>query len=93
MVTNNNIVSSLLSQCEGVSAKGSCQALANVYYGAVRLFGGFSKRDEEDGEISGEIDTTVEESAEERIAFYYHAVEEYREAVKQDQANGLLPEQ
>lgn len=79
----------MYNQCEGVSAKGSCRGLANVYYYAVRMFGGFSKRDESGPES---LNGAVQESAEELIASYYTAMQEYRQAVKEDQASGLLPQ-
>ncbi len=75
-------------QCKNVKAKVSCRGLANVYYAAVRMFGRYAKRDESGPEPR---DTSVQESAEELIASYYSALEEYRQAVKEDQANGLLP--
>jgi hypothetical protein len=63
---------SLYYQCQGVSAKSACQALANVYYEAVKEFGGgdASKRDAAD---------------------YERAVAAYNAAVKEAQAQGLLP--
>ncbi|KAJ2959423.1 hypothetical protein NQ176_g11117 [Zarea fungicola] len=76
MLTRN----SLYFQCETVSAKGSCRALANVYYSAVRVFGGVAKRAE----------NAVEESTEDLIASYYTALQEYNDAVDADIANGLL---
>ncbi|KAJ6785525.1 hypothetical protein PWT90_03816 [Aphanocladium album] len=87
---DSNFKTDLNFQCEKVSAKGSCRALANVYYAAVRMFGGFAKRDEDS---SAALDVAAEESAEDLIAQYYSALQEYRQAVKDDQANGLLPQQ
>ncbi|KAJ3496082.1 hypothetical protein NLG97_g2928 [Lecanicillium saksenae] len=86
---DSNFKTDLKSQCASVSAKGSCNALANVYYAGVRLFGGFAKRDEGNSTAS---EPETQESAEVLIELYYNAMQDYRKAVKEDQANGLLPQ-
>jgi len=71
------LLSSLYYQCQGVSAKGACQALADVYYEAVRRFGGG--------------DATKREEQEEVDRAYEEAVARYEKAVKEAQEEGLLP--
>jgi hypothetical protein len=46
---DNNFKKDLYFQCSSVSVKGVCEALADVYYAAVRAFGGSTqeKRDED----------------------------------------------
>lgn len=81
----------MVYQCDSdntVSAKKSCRALAQVYYYAVRAFGGFTKRDETAAE---DLDATVLADKEASMAMYLTAVEEYEKTVKQDQADGILP--
>ena len=68
---------SLYHQCAQVFAKGACEALAEVYYAAVRRFGGG--------------DATKRETQEELNKAYDDAVVAYNEAVKQAQEEGLLP--
>ncbi|KAM3515881.1 hypothetical protein MY11210_000421 [Beauveria gryllotalpidicola] len=83
-----NFYNDMVFQCSDVSALRSCHALANVYYAGVRMFGGYSKRDEM-GTVASATDPQA--SAEDRIAVYYNALQEYHQAVKADQADGLLP--
>lgn len=68
---------SLYYQCRQVSAKRACDGLADVYYAAVRMFGG--------------NDATKRETQEELSKAYDDAVVAYNEAVKQAQEEGLLP--
>ncbi|GJN72528.1 hypothetical protein PLICBS_006601 [Purpureocillium lilacinum] len=72
-----NFKTDLYYQCQGVSAKGACQALADVYYEAVRRFGGG--------------DATKREEQEEVDRAYKEAVARYEKAVKEAQEEGLLP--
>ncbi|KAM4067140.1 prokaryotic phospholipase A2 domain-containing protein [Hirsutella rhossiliensis] len=65
----------LYFQCEQVSAKSSCERLADIYYLAVKTFGGSveSKRDAEYSQA------------------YAEAVKAYDDAVEKAQEEGLLP--
>lgn len=53
------------------------------------MFGGFAKRDDTTSE---DFRAVTMETSDDLIAAYYKALQEYREAVKTDQANGLLPQ-
>lgn len=68
---------SLYYQCDGVTAQGVCEALAEVYYAAVRAFGG--------------DDATPGKRDEDLVAIYNEKVAIYDEAVKQAQDEGVLP--
>lgn len=68
---------SLYYQCEQVFAKGACEALAEVYYAAVRRFGG--------------SDASKREAQKEHDKAYDDAVAAYNQAVIQAQDDGLLP--
>lgn len=69
---------SLYFQCESSSVQFVCEGLAEVYYAAVRAFGGDDatpdKREEED-----------------LVAIYEEKVAIYEERVKEAQKEGLLP--
>jgi hypothetical protein len=67
----NSVRNSLYYQCRSVSAKSVCEALANVYYAAVRAFGGStqSKRDED-----------LVKEYEEKLAIYNKLVAEAQES-------------
>ncbi|KHO01051.1 p15-like protein [Metarhizium album ARSEF 1941] len=69
---DSNFKSDLYYQCKSTSATRVCNALADVYYQAVRLFGGMDA-------------TKRGQSA------YDAAVAEYNAAVRDAQAQGLLP--
>ncbi|KAJ6445265.1 phospholipase A2 [Purpureocillium lavendulum] len=66
---DSNFKKDLYYQCQGVGAKGACEALADVYYEAVRKFGGgdASKREDSDG------------AYEEAVARYEAAVKDAQE--------------
>lgn len=66
---------SLYGQCEG---SGPCEALANVYYEAVRAFG----REAPEAVDTANIDTSA----------YEKAVEVYEAEVKKAQEKGELPQ-
>ncbi|KAJ4140661.1 hypothetical protein NW765_015938 [Fusarium oxysporum] len=67
----------LYYQCTSSSAAGACRALADVYYAAVRAFGG--------GDATpGKRDEDLVKEYEEKVAIYNKAVEEA-------QAKGELP--
>ncbi|KAH0592704.1 hypothetical protein MHUMG1_09528 [Metarhizium humberi] len=69
---------SLYYQCEDAFAQGVCRALANVYYAAVRVFGGH--------------DQTPEKRMNNGLLWEYHAlVGIYEEEVRKAQAAGDLP--
>lgn len=65
----------MYDQCEG---SGPCEALANVYYQAVRAFG----REAPEAVDTASVDTTA----------YDEAVKVYEEEVKKAQAKGELPQ-
>lgn len=69
------ITSSLYGQCGG---SGPCEALANVYYEAVRAFG----REAPEAVDTASIDTSA----------YEEAVEIYEAEVKKAQEKGELPQ-
>lgn len=71
---------SLYYQCQSSSVKSVCNALADVYYAAVRAFGG--------GDASP---GKREEAQEELIKEYEEKLEIYNQAVKDAQDKGLLP--
>ncbi|QPG93782.1 hypothetical protein C2857_002405 [Epichloe festucae Fl1] len=64
----------LYYQCQSVFAQTACERLADVYYAAVKQFGGGDATKREETEPS-----------------YEKAVEAYNKAVKEAQAEGLLP--
>lgn len=66
---------SLYGQCEG---RGPCEALANVYYQAVRTFG----REAPEAVDTASVDTTA----------YDEAVKVYEAEVKKAQEKGELPQ-
>jgi hypothetical protein len=68
---------SLYFQCRGLSAEWACQGLAEVYYAAVRAFGGgdATKREEANADL---------------VKIYDEAVAEYERRVKEAQDAGLL---
>ncbi|KAK4464527.1 prokaryotic phospholipase A2-domain-containing protein [Cladorrhinum samala] len=74
---DDNFKKDLYYQCSGVSSSGVCRALADVYYSAVRLFGGGSKK--RDGE-----------SHEELVAIYEEKLAIYNQLVKDAQDRGEL---
>ncbi|KAH6887526.1 prokaryotic phospholipase A2-domain-containing protein [Thelonectria olida] len=74
---DNNFKSDLYYQCNSVSAKSVCRALADVYYAAVRAFGG-------DDATPGKRDEDLVAEYEEKLAIYNSLVEEA-------QKNGELP--
>ncbi|PNP40565.1 hypothetical protein TGAM01_v205661 [Trichoderma gamsii] len=77
---DNNFKSDLYYQCQSVSAQSACEDLADVYYAAVRAFGG--------GDSSpGRRD----ESHEDLVKEYEAKLEIYHQAVKEAQEKGLLP--
>ncbi|KAM7185464.1 Prokaryotic phospholipase A2 domain containing protein [Naviculisporaceae sp. PSN 640] len=74
---DDNFKKDLYYQCNTVTLSGVCKALADVYYTAVRAFGG-----------SGASKREVDEDA---LKAYEHAVEVYNQLVKEAQDAGLLP--
>lgn len=75
----NTCDNSLYYQCDTVTLSGVCKGLADVYYAAVRAFGG-------SGATPGRRDVD-----EEALKEYEHAVEVYNQLVKEAQEAGLLP--
>lgn len=71
---------SLNFQCDGVFIKPPCRALADVYYAAVRAFGG---GDATPG-LRAFVDPELERIYEEKVAIY-------EAAVKEAQDKGELP--
>lgn len=72
------IIYSLYYQCESVtsSLRGVCRGLADVYYSAVRAFGGSTQ--------PGRRDDALIREYEEKVAIY-------NQLVKEAQDKGLLP--
>lgn len=77
---DNNFKDDLYYQCQSSSVQSVCDALADVYYAAVRAFGG--------GDASP---GKREESQEDLIKEYEEKVEIYNKLVKEAQDKGLLP--
>ncbi|EHK50728.1 uncharacterized protein TrAtP1_005164 [Trichoderma atroviride] len=77
---DNNFKSDLYYQCQSSSVTSVCKALADVYYAAVRAFGG--------GDASP---GKREESQDDLIREYEEKLEIYNQAVKDAQDKGLLP--
>ncbi|KAL7917869.1 prokaryotic phospholipase A2 domain-containing protein [Trichoderma austrokoningii] len=77
---DNNFKSDLYFQCQSSSVQSVCKALADVYYAAVKAFGG--------GDASS---GKREESQEDLIKEYEEKLEIYHQAVEDAQAKGLLP--
>lgn len=61
-------VCSLYHQCSSVGARGVCEALADVYYAAVRAFGGSTQSEKRDDDLVREY--------EEKLAIYNKLVAE-----------------
>ncbi|KAF5027141.1 hypothetical protein F66182_767 [Fusarium sp. NRRL 66182] len=66
---DTNFRTDLYFQCNGVGASGVCRALADVYYAAVRAFGG-------DDATPGKRDDAAVKEYEEKLAVYNKLVEE-----------------
>ncbi|KAM0245774.1 hypothetical protein ACHAQJ_010457 [Trichoderma viride] len=77
---DNNFKSDLYYQCQSSSVPSVCKALADVYYAAVRAFGGGDASPGKRGE-----------SQEDLIKEYEEKLEIYKQAVKDAQDKGLLP--
>lgn len=73
---DNNLKTDLYTQCSSVSAESACKGLADVYYAAVRAFGG-------DDATPGRRDTDW-------VLEYQNAVERYNALVADAQAKGEL---
>ncbi|KAI5459304.1 prokaryotic phospholipase A2-domain-containing protein [Mariannaea sp. PMI_226] len=74
---DNNFKSDLYYQCNSTSAKTVCKALADVYYAAVRAFGGG--------------DASPGKREEDLIAIYEEKLAIYNKLVEEAQKNGELP--
>ncbi|KAK3337612.1 prokaryotic phospholipase A2-domain-containing protein [Cercophora scortea] len=76
---DNNFKTDLYYQCDSVSSltRGICKALADVYYAAVRAFGGG--------------DATPGKRDDALVQAYEDAVAKYEALVAEAQANGILP--
>ncbi|KAF5987098.1 phospholipase A2 [Fusarium coicis] len=74
---DSNFKTDLYYQCTSSSAAGACRALADVYYAAVRAFGGG--------------DATPGKRDEDLVKEYDEKVEIYNKAVEEAQAKGELP--
>ncbi|KKO98756.1 hypothetical protein THAR02_09129 [Trichoderma harzianum] len=77
---DNNFKADLYFQCQTSSVQSVCNALADVYYAAVRAFGG--------GDASP---GKREQSQEDLVKVYEEKLEIYNNAVKDAQDKGLLP--
>jgi hypothetical protein len=73
----------MYGQCAGNSNQGACEALANVYYQAVRWFG---------REAPAAAEKAAEADSEEEPAEYKEAVAAYEVEVKKAQDEGKLPQ-
>lgn len=73
-------------QCRNQSPKGVCEALANVYYTAVRNFG----RSSVPAGLAKVSTADAPEMSEEDADAYNKAVEAYEQAVKEAEEEGLL---
>ncbi|PHH79458.1 hypothetical protein CDD82_2377 [Ophiocordyceps australis] len=82
---DDNFSKDLQNQCSTSSVPRVCRSLANVYYWAVRAFGGLAsrKRDEGTNELMV-IDSAAKDE-------YDKALAEYEQAVKEAQEQGALP--
>ncbi|KAF4445832.1 phospholipase A2 [Fusarium austroafricanum] len=69
---DSNFKNDLYFQCNGVSASGVCRGLADVYYAAVRAFGG-------DDATPGKRDDDLVKEYENKLAIYHKLVEEAQE--------------
>ncbi|KAK3311710.1 secretory phospholipase A2 [Chaetomium strumarium] len=67
---DNSFKKDLYYQCSSVSARGVCEALADVYYAAVRAFG---------GDTQGKRDEDLIREYEEKVAIYNKLVAEAQE--------------
>ncbi|KAH8898065.1 hypothetical protein GQ53DRAFT_742237 [Thozetella sp. PMI_491] len=77
LAIDNNFKSDLYYQCQSVSLKSICNALADVYYAAVRAFGGG--------------DATPGKREEDLVAIYEEKLAIYNALVKEAQEKGELP--
>jgi hypothetical protein len=77
---DDNFKDDLYYQCDGVTAQFACEGLAEVYYAAVRAFGG--------DDATPDVKTAFVEDLE---VIYEEKVAEYEVRVKKAQDEGLLP--
>ncbi|EEU36829.1 phospholipase A2 [Fusarium vanettenii 77-13-4] len=70
---DSNFKTDLYYQCESSSVSGVCRALADVYYAAVRAFGG------DDATPGKRSDSELVKEYEEKVAIYNKLVEEAQE--------------
>lgn len=84
---DTNISPSLNFQCDGVTIKAPCRALADVYYAAVRAFGG------SDATPGMRVSAAAADAAvdDELVRIYEEKVAIYEAAVKEAQDKGELP--
>ncbi|KAK4149633.1 prokaryotic phospholipase A2-domain-containing protein [Chaetomidium leptoderma] len=68
---DNNFKTDLYYQCRSSSVKGVCEALAEVYYAAVRAFGGSTQ---------GKRDDALTQEYEDKVAIYNKLVAEAQES-------------
>ncbi|KAK4170931.1 prokaryotic phospholipase A2-domain-containing protein [Triangularia setosa] len=78
---DNQFKTDLYYQCSGVTLSGPCRALADVYYAAVRAFGG------------GDASPGKRETHEELVKEYEEKLAIYNALVAQAEADGLIPAQ
>ncbi|KAJ6439064.1 erythromycin esterase [Purpureocillium lavendulum] len=81
-----NFKKDLYFQCQAVPATQACQRLADVYYTAVRLFGGGDARIR-----ALSADSTGPDEQRDLVKAYQDTIVAYNEAVKEAQEQGLLP--
>ncbi|KAK4646180.1 hypothetical protein QC761_208170 [Podospora bellae-mahoneyi] len=78
---DNNFKTDLYYQCSTVSLSGVCRSLADVYYAAVRAFGG------------GDATPGKRETHDELVKEYEEKLAIYNALVAQAEADGLIPAQ
>ncbi|VBB75924.1 Putative protein of unknown function [Podospora comata] len=78
---DNNFKTDLYYQCNTVSLSGVCRGLADVYYAAVRAFGG------------GDATPGKRETHDELVKEYEEKLAIYNALVAQAEADGLIPAQ
>ncbi|KAG6020429.1 hypothetical protein E4U41_002838 [Claviceps citrina] len=92
---DSNLRSDLYYQCDSVVAKKVCTALADVYYAAVRAFGGSSTPEQmPDAAPASLQDAPAQDPArpaDKKPLSYEEALAAYNEAVVEAQTQGLLP--
>ncbi|KAL2753414.1 hypothetical protein ACRALDRAFT_1065284 [Sodiomyces alcalophilus JCM 7366] len=89
---DNKFRDDLYYQCNTNGHGAVCRALADVYYAAVRAFGGSdANRAAADGRLKVPVDDQTQEEHDALVAIYEEKVAAYEAAVKEAEAKGELP--